>query len=348
MEELLCSVIIPAYNAGKCIDGCLKSLDLDGCYAYNLEVLVIDDGSKDDTAQIVNKWSEEFPCVKLIQKENGGVSSARNLGLEKACGKYIFFADSDDEVKRKALDEMIDVATKTGVDMVIADYLQRTLLQNGEQKEEYVSCLIQEGLHGAKYIEEVILKRIFKHESDGLTTLWNKLFKKELIKSNLILFDPKMTYGEDLSFNIECFLKAKALYGLQKPVYAYNTEERNYNHFIRYRKGVGYSLIYMHATLLRLNAENFHYEKESNEYLGLMRSFAYGSLKYLSLKACSDKEKKEFLKTKEQKELWGYLLGLNKEKLFEAGYSRRNKLAFFLLKLGRWKLALKLLGRTEE
>ena len=346
MEEVLCSVIIPAYNAEKCIDNCLKSLDLDGCYAYNLEVLVIDDGSKDDTAQIVNKWSEEFPCVKLIQKENGGVSSARNLGLEKASGKYVFFADSDDQVNRAVLEEMIAVAEQNTVDMVIADYRQNNVLQSGEVDTKYVSCLIEEGLHGREYIEEVILKRVFNYETVGLSNLWNKLFKSETIKKSGLIFDVNRTYGEDLAFNVLFFKACRNIYSTKSVAYTYTLDgTQNYQ---KYRKGLAYSLIANFNLLKEINEKYASYEKKTKNYTLFVVNNAERSLKYLALKACSDKEKKEFLKTKEQKELWGYLLGLNKEKLFEAGYSRRNKLAFFLLKLGRWKLALKLLGRTEE
>lgn len=344
MEEVLCSVIIPAYNAEKCIDNCLKSLDLNGCYAYNLEVLVIDDGSKDETAKVVSAWSEKYTNVKLIQKENGGVSSARNLGLEKACGKYIFFADSDDQVNRAVLDEMITEAEQKGVDIVIADFEKYNILDNKRDREN--SQIISQIKHDRNYIEKNILVRYFNFEHSGLAGMGNKLYLLEKIRLFGLIFDNKRSYGEDLKFNISYFLKATSVASINKSVYIYKLDGTQ--NYYKYRTGLAYSLIDNIQMFKNLNDNYIHYKKDSKNFLLFMANMADRSLKYLALKACSDKEKKEFLKTKEQKELWGYLLGLNKERLFEAGYSRRNKLTFFLLKLGRWKLALKLLGRTEE
>ena len=348
MGSVLCSVVIPAYNVESVISACLKSLDLSGKYTYDIEVLVVDDGSKDDTAKAVKEWCEKYPNVNLLQKENGGVSSARNYGIKEAKGKYIFFADSDDEVNRKTLEDMIFVAEKQALDLVVADYIQQNIFQNGAKEEKYISCLIEEGKYNKEYIETVILRRIFNHLNDGLVSLWNKLYRKEVLQRNGIIFDEKLSYGEDLIFNISYFLNAQTMYAISRPIYLYKVEEGRGNHFNRYRKGLAYSLICGHRMIISLNEEFFHYKDTSDEYLSLMRGFAHRSLKYLSLKACDSAEKKQFLSSKEEKELWGFLLRLNKEKLLIAGYSRRNKLAFLLLRIKCWKWALKLLGRKEE
>ena len=117
---------------------------------------------------------------------------------------------------------------------------------------------------------------------------------------------------------------------------------------MRYKKGLAYSLIDGHVRFLSLNKEYIHYGKKDKEYIRYMSNFAHRTLKYLSLKCCSKKEKKEFLSTKEEKELWKYLLSLNSVQLKIAGFSRRDKIAFFLLLNKKYKLALKLLNIKEE
>ena len=88
------SIIIPVYNTGKLVEKCLLPLlKLDD---DSLEVICVNDGSKDDSLEILREINEQFPKMKIINKENGGLSSARNCGLEVATGKYIFFLDSDD------------------------------------------------------------------------------------------------------------------------------------------------------------------------------------------------------------------------------------------------------------
>ena len=347
-DDYFISIIVPVYNAEKFIDNCLKSLDLDGQYTHGLEVLVVDDGSQDNTAKVVAVWSEKYPNVKLLQKENGGVSSARNYGINEAKGEYIFFSDADDEVNRKTLEEMISIAEKQSADLVIADYIQQNIFEGGDKEENYISCLIEEGKYNKEYIETVIFRRIFNYVNDGLTNLWNKLYRKDIIQKNGIIFNEKLSYGEDLMFNISYFLNVKTLYAISRPIYLYKVEEGRGNHFNRYRKGLAYSLICGHRMAISLNERFLNYKVTSNEYLRLMSGFAYRSLKYLSLKACSNEEKKQFLSSKEEKEVWSFLLRLNKERLFAAGYSRRDKLAFLLLRAKRWKWALKLLGRREE
>ena len=109
----LLSVIIPMYNCGPVIVRCMDSIDY-----QDSEIIVVNDGSKDNGAEVVEQYATTHPNVRLINKPNGGVSSARNLGIENARGKYIVFVDADDYLSRDGLERMIELAEKHNADIV--------------------------------------------------------------------------------------------------------------------------------------------------------------------------------------------------------------------------------------
>ena len=109
----LLSVIIPMYNCAQVIERSLDSIDYPDC-----EILVVNDGSKDNGAEVVEKYAATHPNVRLINKPNGGVSSARNLGIEQAKGKYIVFVDADDYLAQDGLVRMIKLAETHNADIV--------------------------------------------------------------------------------------------------------------------------------------------------------------------------------------------------------------------------------------
>lgn len=112
MNPLL-SIVIPVYNCAPVILRCLDSIDY-----YNAEIIVVDDGSTDDTAEVVQGYIASHPYVHLIQKENGGASSARNMGIEAASGKYLMFVDADDYLVPDGIERVIDLAEKEMAEIV--------------------------------------------------------------------------------------------------------------------------------------------------------------------------------------------------------------------------------------
>ena len=109
----LLSIIIPVFNCAAVITRCLKSIDYS-----DAEILVIDDGSTDATAKIASEYAQSHPNVRLIHKDNGGVSSARNLGIESASGKYIMFIDADDYIVPGGISRIIELAEKYNAEVV--------------------------------------------------------------------------------------------------------------------------------------------------------------------------------------------------------------------------------------
>ena len=110
---MLLSIVIPVYNCCPVIIRCLKSIDYP-----DAEIIVVDDGSTDSSAKVVSEYASNHPNVRLIRKENGGVSSARNLGIESASGKYVMFIDADDYLVPDGISRIVDLAESNQADVV--------------------------------------------------------------------------------------------------------------------------------------------------------------------------------------------------------------------------------------
>lgn len=116
----LVSIIIPVYNVEKYLPECLESV-INQTYS-NLEIILVDDGSPDKCGEICDKYASFDPRIKVIHKENGGVSSARNVGIEASTGEWIYFVDSDDTIEKDLISEALNTALTDGTDMCFFDY----------------------------------------------------------------------------------------------------------------------------------------------------------------------------------------------------------------------------------
>ena len=119
-EEVLLSIIVPVYNVEKYLDQCMISLLKQTL--TNIEIILVDDGSPDNCGIICDKYAETDSRIKVIHKKNGGLSDARNAGLDIATGQYICFIDSDDYIEKDMLKDMYDNIVRTGADITICNY----------------------------------------------------------------------------------------------------------------------------------------------------------------------------------------------------------------------------------
>lgn len=198
------SIIIPMYNAEKSVKRCLESA-LKQTYK-NIEIICVNDGSRDLTAEIVASICKMDTRVVLINKENGGVSSARNLGIEKATGYYIQFLDVDDALEENATERMVEEMSVKNVDIVICGY-------HNVDKSLEVS-LPEKTLGSSEVIEDFIPL----YQSTYLNPPWNKMYIRENIVEK---FPTEMSLGEDLVFNL-CYLrKCEKIRIISDMVYVY-------------------------------------------------------------------------------------------------------------------------------
>lgn len=198
MDEKI-TIIIPAYNIAHYISTCLKSV-INQTWT-NIEIIVVDDGSTDDTVKIIKSFGEKYKQIKIVQKENGGVTSARLAGIQQATGDYIGFVDGDDEIEPDMYERLIRNAQKyhadishCGYQMVFSsrvDYYYNTgriIQQNNETglKDLLSSSFVEPGL-------------------------WNKLFRKNLFDKMMKegLMDTSIKNNEDLLMNFYLFQESK-------------------------------------------------------------------------------------------------------------------------------------------
>lgn len=334
-----CSVIIPAYNAEKSIINCLDSIVKGSDESF--EIIVVNDGSTDNTCAVVSEYAKGNSAIRLINKQNGGVSSARNVGIKHASGKYIFFADSDDLVFIDTLKYMISKAEETNADLIVANHVKRFV---NVKRDEISRCALPfETSLGEEYVKKEIFPKIFNGQAHDLASLCDKLYFREIVVKNGLAIDERRTHGEDWAFNIDYLKHVKLLFVVDKEVFVYSLDGTQ--NYAKYSKGLAYSLIDGHKKAEELNEQYVGYKKDSVEYAKFKGRFAEQTIAYLTLKECARKEKKQYLKDKIVKDSFKYLRKLDTDKLREAGFSRRDKFAFMLLNFGAYKLALKILRR---
>lgn len=189
-SSVLISIIVPVYNAEKCIQLCIDSI-LNQTYD-NFELLLIDDGSSDNSKFYIKKFKDSR--IHYLYKNNGGVSSARNAGLKIAQGKYVMFVDSDDQLPRNALENMVKVALEYNSDLVSGGY--KVIAKKNRETD-----ICNKRVEGKTLSDIGDFKELYK--KGFFTSPWAKLFKND--KS--ILFDESMNYGEDCLYNINYLSK---------------------------------------------------------------------------------------------------------------------------------------------
>lgn len=193
------SVIVPVYNVEKYLRKCLDSLVNQTFKDY--EVILVNDGSTDSSQSIIDEYSKQYPFIKAFQKVNGGMSSARNLGLSKATGEYIAFVDSDDYVEIFFLEKMYMKAINTQSDVVICDYYALN-----DNEKGYVKCHMN---YSADEKIEYLLSP---------PMVWSKLIKKEIMDQ--IRFTEGIFY-EDLDICIRMLPYINKVSFVDEPLYDY-------------------------------------------------------------------------------------------------------------------------------
>lgn len=202
MKDLI-SVIVPVYNREKFISKCVDSL-LRQTYD-NLEIILVDDGSKDSSLDICKRYALKNKKIKVVSKENGGVSSARNAGLKAAGGDYIGFVDSDDKISPGMYNVLLTNIHKYKVKISVCG-----LNRNGEMiipKGKLVSS-------------EIFLKNNIKNLS-----VVNKLFHRDTISG--LYFDERLRYAEDMLFCFYAILRANKVFCDKRPLYFYHINEES-------------------------------------------------------------------------------------------------------------------------
>lgn len=209
------SVIVPVYQVEAYLARCLDSI-LEQTFS-DFELILVDDGTRDNCPAIMKAYAEKDSRIRLVHKENGGLSSARNAGLDAARGKYVAFVDSDDYVEKTLLQDTVRAADENGAELVIYNY---RLVEDGIEKEPYLP--IEDEIID---VDEFGLDRYFykywmpyKHGQEA----WCRLYRRDIIEDNHLRFAPNdEVFAEDTLFSAMYLMHVQVIAALQKPYVYY-------------------------------------------------------------------------------------------------------------------------------
>lgn len=199
------SVIIPVFNVENHLRKCLNSILCQEFLDY--EIILVNDGSSDRSVEICKEFSIVDKRIKYFYQENGGVSKARNLGLSKAIGEWVFFMDSDDVLEVHAFD-FLKVELNCDLDIIKGGF-NRVNGGSLEVNRLNKNCIYSD------------LKEYHLNCNIKVYTLWIHFFRRSLINKNSILFSENIRYGEDIEFTLKCFLLARCISTSDVIVYNY-------------------------------------------------------------------------------------------------------------------------------
>lgn len=208
----LLSIIIPVFNAEKYLQNCISSI-LNQNFS-DFEVLLIDDGSKDGSGEICDYFASKDSRIRVFHEENGGPSRARNIGLREACGKYVEFIDSDDELYPDSLEKMALCASDGNPDMIIAT---SKVINEAEVEVESLAMTEQ----GEIIIKEVLNTMDTRNKAVFLHYLWNKWYRRERIIQGNLQFDEAEQLGEDFIFNCQFLRECNRIHASDVLLYKY-------------------------------------------------------------------------------------------------------------------------------
>ena len=211
MDTPKISIIVPVYNAeavlGRCVDSVL------GQDFEDFELLLMDDGSRDGSPEICDRYAKQDSRVRVVHKENSGVSNTRNMAIDMARGEYLQFLDADDWITPEASRLFVRAAEENGADMVISDFY-RVVGEHTSRK----GSIDEEGL----ITRNEFADHMSKSPADYYYgVIWNKLFRRSIVEEFHIRMNPELRWCEDFIFNMEYLLHVTNVYVLRVPTYYY-------------------------------------------------------------------------------------------------------------------------------
>ena len=199
------SVVVSIYNVEKYLDKSIESL-LNQTY-QDFELLLIDDGSTDSCGEKCDEWAKKSNKIRVFHKQNGGLSSARNFGIDNAKGEWIIFPDPDDWVEPEYLQCLFDINKQNNVDLSICGHYYSDEIWNKKAEPEIMNT------------EKAMEILMYPNSFSGY--MWNKLYSMNIIKDNKLRLDEELGMIQDLHFNVQYFQYCRSVAYDPKPMYHY-------------------------------------------------------------------------------------------------------------------------------
>lgn len=212
------SLIVPVFNCETCLHQCLKNL---GNQSYkDFEIILVDDGSTDRSGVICDEYASKDRKITVIHRKNGGPAAARNTGLEKAKGEFIFFVDADDLLRKDALILLLKASNQNKADLIIGDYIIKT-----DKADSPIKKFLLPNSQWLGKQEIINYVRGYLKKPTGYSLfifVWGKLYRSSIIKKNNLRLNEKLTVFEDIQFNFEYLKFTDSVFYLKRHLYIYN------------------------------------------------------------------------------------------------------------------------------
>lgn len=263
MKQL--SIILPIYKVEAYIKECLESIFRQGLNDDDFEVILVNDGTPDNSIGVVEDIIREHQNIIVINQENQGVSIARNSGLYRSQGKYVYFMDPDDLLVNNALSVLLKKALFTGVDILMADYCK---FNDGEDYYQMVS-IQQDYSETLKSAEQAFLEDLSPYEC----YIWLMLFRRSFLISNRIEFKP--FWYEDTLLCQECFIKARTILRAHYVLYVYRMRAGSFTSSMNLKKMLDLNSCLSALNELKRN-DSLHPQVREKLSNNIFASFSYG------------------------------------------------------------------------
>lgn len=291
MEKV--SIIVPVYNVHNYLNNCLESL-VRQTYK-NIEILLIDDGSTDGSGEICDEWAIKDARIKVFHKENGGVSSARNVGITNATGEYLMAADGDDYCEETFVEKMHNAITNQNCDMALCSHY-----------EEYTNKVINyetpydTGVYDVEEIFNALFLATKNNETKKLfTAFWLGILKRSIIEKHNLRCDTNVTREEDLLFFLDYIGYCKKIAILNECLYHYIQRESSLIHtqYIAPTIPTIKSLLYIQEQFIKIaKKHNIDETLYMQSFLRLhLEQFLWQIINIYNLNSTSDKKEKLYL-----------------------------------------------------
>ncbi len=204
------SVIVPVYNVEKYLDKCVESI-VNQTYK-NLEIILVDDGSTDNCPEICDEWAKKDNRIKVIHKPNGGLSSARNAGMDSMTGSYIQFVDSDDYIKSNMIEVMYGNIIKGDYDVCVCNYSFIDESDNVISATDFKKSILK---------GDEIMPNFLKTTVFNSWNAWTKMYKYSVVEKYNLRYDETIKWGEDYPFNYLYFKSIDKMIAIDDVLYNY-------------------------------------------------------------------------------------------------------------------------------
>lgn len=215
----LVSIIVPVYNAGKFLNTCIDSV-LNQSYT-NWELILVNDGSTDNSLDIIKRYFQIDSRIAYIDKINEGPSLARKSGTDQSKGKYIQYLDSDDLLLTDAIENLVNRAEETNAEIVAAPFY----FYYSEEKMDLSGHFTFQTLTGIEYFNEILLGKAY-------WSVWSNFISRSLFEKNEILFISEISFGEDAILMLQLLYYTQSVAALDKPILYYKQIESSISHVI--------------------------------------------------------------------------------------------------------------------